>query len=161
MINISGNYLLESPRQRVWPLLFEPDWLMGMIPGCEELVQVAPNEYRGQIRVGLAAVSGVYDTCVLIKEFEQPYACCFEGEVIGPTGTIKGEAIFHLDDTGQSCKLNYTANALITGALAKLNPRFIDGAVQTLLQIGFRKMNQRLRSMTAEIIELNHFDNYT
>ena len=158
MINISGNYLLESPRQRVWPLLFEPEWLMEMIPGCKELVQVAPNEYRGQIRVGIAAVSGVYDTCVLIKEIDPTYSCCFEGEVIGPTGTIKGEAIFRLDNSGQSCKLNYVANMLITGALAKLNPRFIEGTVQTLLQIGFRKMNQRLRSTTAEIKESNHFD---
>lgn len=153
MINISGNYLLESPRQRVWPLLFEPDWLMGMIPGCEELVQVAPNEYRGQIRVGLAAVSGVYDTCVLIKEIELPYICCFEGEVIGSTGTIKGEATFRLEDSGQNCNLTYTAKALISGALAKLNPRFIEGAVQTLMQIGFMKMNQRLRSTTVEITE--------
>lgn len=114
---------------------------------------VSPNEYRGKIRVGIAAVGGEYDTRVLITEIEQPYTCRFDGEVAGPTGTIKGVATFHLEDLGENCNLHYSSEALITGALSKLNPRLVEGSVQTLMHFGLKKLNLRLKSGAIEKAE--------
>jgi carbon monoxide dehydrogenase subunit G len=62
MVEIVGSYKLEASIEEVWPRIFDPQSLIGLIPGCQQLEQVSPNEYRGRIQVGIAAVSGTYDT---------------------------------------------------------------------------------------------------
>jgi kynurenine formamidase/carbon monoxide dehydrogenase subunit G len=145
MIHIAGNYTLEAPREKVWPRIFDPNALMSLIPGCQKLEQVSPGEYRGQIQVGVASVSGVYDTYVRVVRNEPPAHCHFKGEVSGPTGTIQGEASFTLKEVEQKNLVEYQAQALITGALAKLNPRFIEGVVNSLIKLGLASLNRQLQ----------------
>jgi carbon monoxide dehydrogenase subunit G len=120
---------------------------MGLIPGCQQLEQISPDEYHGRIQVGIAAVSGSYDTYVRMVECVPPHCCRFEGEISGATGSIKGEAAFNLKevDEGESL-IEYQAKGMITGALAKLSPRFVEGVAQTLIKLGLAKMNKQLQA---------------
>jgi carbon monoxide dehydrogenase subunit G len=145
MINIKGSYTLAAPREQVWPFIFDPHALMGLIPGCQSIEQVSPDEYRGQVQVGVASVSGIYDTYVKIHSFHPPVTCQFQGEISGPTGLVKGTATFTLKKFGEKCTLDYQAQGLVTGALAKLSPRFIEGLVNTLLKIGLANLNKQVQ----------------
>jgi carbon monoxide dehydrogenase subunit G len=147
MVKIVGSYQLEAPIDKVWPRIFDPQSLMSMIPGCQQLQQVGPDEYRGQIQVGVAAVSGTYDTYVRLLRRDPPHQCCFAGEISGSTGTIKGEVSFTLKEVEQvnSC-IEYEAEGMITGALAKLSPRFVEGVARTLINLGLANLNKQLRT---------------
>jgi carbon monoxide dehydrogenase subunit G len=150
MIKIMGSYQLEAPIDKVWPRIFDPQSLMSLIPGCQQLQQVGPDEYRGQIQVGVAAVSGIYDTYVKVLKHDPPHQCCFEGEVSGSTGTIKGEASFTLKEVEQvNSYIEYEAKGMITGALAKLSPRFVEGIARTLINLGLANLNKQLRAQPA------------
>ncbi len=150
MIKIVGSYQLEAPIDKVWPHIFDPQSLMSLIPGCQQLQQVGPDEYRGQIQVGVAAVSGTYESYVRLLRREPPHQCCFAGEISGSTGTIKGEASFTLKEVqqGNSC-IEYEAEGMITGALAKLSPRFVEGVARTLINLGLANLNKQLRAQPA------------
>ena len=145
MIHIAGSYPLDAPVEQIWPRLFDPASLMSLIPGCQGITQADPDEYRGQVQVGVAAVSGQYDTYVRVVDHEPPHYCRFEGEVSGPTGMIKGQASFLLKEVEPGNLIEYEASALITGALAKLNPRFIEGVVQALIKLGLARLNQQIQ----------------
>lgn len=152
MVKIVGSYKLEAPMGKVWPRIFDPQSLMDLIPGCQQLEQVGPDEYRGQVQVGVAAVSGTYETTVRVVERDPPHRCQFEGEVTGPTGSIKGTASFVLEEVNQgSSFIEYEAEAMITGALAKLNSRFVEGIAQTLVNRGLANLNKQLRDQAASI----------
>ena len=147
MVEIVGTYKLEASRDEVWPRIFDPTSLMSLIPGCQQLEQVGPDEYRGQIQVGIAAVSGIYDSYVRVVESDPPYRCRFEGEVSGGTGAIRGDASFTLKEVDEHNSLiEYHAKGMITGALAKLNPRFVEGGSQTLIKLGLANLNRQLRA---------------
>jgi carbon monoxide dehydrogenase subunit G len=145
MIRIEGNYTLAAPREQVWPLIFDPYSLMALIPGCQRLEQVSPGEYRGQVQVGLASVSGTYATIVKVLESQPPENCKFEGEISGPAGLIKGTATFTLLDSGEKSILKYEAQGLVTGALSKLSPRFVEGVVSSFLKIGLANLNRQVQ----------------
>jgi carbon monoxide dehydrogenase subunit G len=117
---------------------------MTLIPGCQQLEQAGTGLYRGRLQVGIAAVGGTYETLVQLVEQEPPRCCRFAGEVSGPTGSIKGEAAFMLAGAETGCLVEYQAQALITGALAKLSPRLVEGVVQTLIKAGFANLNRQL-----------------
>ena len=146
MINAEGTYSLDAPRERVWPYIFNPNSLMKFIPGCQELEQVGPNEYRGKFRIGFAAISGEYTTVVRILDQAPPEYCALEGEVKGSTGIGKGEASFRLEEVDEKTVIHYRISALITGALATLSSRFIEGAMKTLIQLGLSSLNKQIKA---------------
>jgi len=145
MIKVDGTYSLDAPRELIWPHIFDPNSLMNLIPGCQGLEQISPNEYRGKIRIGFASISGEYTTFVRILDQAPPELCSFEGEVTGPTGIAKGDASFSLEEVDEKTIIRYQTNALITGALASLSPRFIEGAIKTLVQLGLSSLNKQLK----------------
>lgn len=150
MVKIVGSYQLEAPIDKVWPHIFDPQSLMSLIPGCQQLEQIGPDEYRGQIQVGVAAVSGTYESYVRLLRREPPHQCCFAGEISGSTGTVKGEASFTLKEVDQSNScIEYEAEGMITGALAKLSPRFVEGIARTLINLGLANLNKQLRAQPA------------
>lgn len=161
MISVDGTYNLDAPREIVWPNIFNPNTLMKLIPGCQGLEQVSPTEYKGNIRVGFASISGEYNTFVRILDQAPPEHCAFEGEVSGPTGIAKGDASFSLEEVDGKTVISYQTNALITGALSSLNPRFIEGAIKTLVQLGLSSLNKQLKNTakdnSAWIDEDQHF----
>jgi len=143
-MNISGNYTLNASPERVWPLIFDPNSLVTLIPGCQQLEQIAPGEYRGQMRVGIAAVSGKYDTLVKLIEAEAPNHCTFKGQVTGPTGSITGQASFSLQEVEQDTVIEYHTKALITGALGSISPRILESIAKTYLNQGLAELNKNL-----------------
>jgi carbon monoxide dehydrogenase subunit G len=159
MIKIANSYTLDAPRENIWPLIFDPASLMNLIPGCEQIEQVSPLEYRGRIQLRLTALVAAYETYVKLIEYEEPHYCHFEGEVNGPTGSIIGTASFKLKkEVDNQTTIEYEGQAMITGLLANLSPRFIEGVTRTLINQGLARLNtcacatgagKRLQAQTA------------
>lgn len=146
MIKIQGTHTLKATREELWPHLFDPGSLLEMIPGCYQLNRISDTEYKGEMRIGLAGVSGKYSTVVRLKSVKPPEQCSFEGEISGGSGEIKGEASFSLTQTDEGTRIDYLAQGVISGALAALSPRFIEGVVKTLINLGLERLGRRLLS---------------
>jgi len=152
-MKITGNYTLDGSRQDIWPLIHDPISLVGLIPGCEQLDQISPDEYRGQVQLRLPAVSGAYTTYVKLIEVEAPRYCRFEGKVEGPAGSISGTASFKLEPMDAKSILEYEGQAMIIGSLARLDSRFAEGIAQSLIKQGLDKLNAQLQmKQTRNII---------
>ena len=147
MITVRGEYLLHASPISVWPHIFDPASLVRLIPGCQQLEQVSPGEYQGQIRIGIPAVGGTYRTLVKVTEQRQPEYCSFDGEVDGPTGIIKGTVTFALREMpGETTMLEYEGRAMISGALGTLSSRLIENVARTLIKQGLAGFDKELQS---------------
>lgn len=148
-MKVTGSYTLDAPRTDVWPHIFDPAELASLIPGCQRLEQVSPDEYRGQFMVWLSAINGTYETTVRVLEREEPERCRFAGDVTGPTGRVSGTAAFALADSGEQTLLTYEAQGILSGALARMSPRFVEGVAKTLINQGLDKLNRDLQAERA------------
>ena len=45
--------------------------------------------------------------------------------------------------------IEYQAKGMITGALAKLSPRFVEGVSQTLIKLGLANLNRQVRAQAV------------
>jgi len=144
-MKITGSYTLDGSRKNIWPLIHDPISLVSLIPGCEQLDQISPTEYRGQVQLRLPAVAGSYTTYVKLIEDEAPRYCCFEGKVEGPAGSVSGTASFKLESVDAQTLLDYEGQAMIVGPLARLDSRFAEGIVQTLIKQGLAKLNAQVQ----------------
>jgi carbon monoxide dehydrogenase subunit G len=148
-MTIADDYTFDAPAEALWTAIFDTETLKDLIPGCTRLEQTGPDTYHGEIRLGIAAVSGSYEMDVTVAERDAPHHCRMLGEVSGPTGAMKGEASFTLEEADGQTRLAYDGKAVISGALAKMSPRFVEGVAQTLIRHGLGKLGKRVEAAQA------------
>jgi uncharacterized protein len=148
-MKIGGSYTLSAPRDRVWPLLFDAATLLDVIPGCDQIESEGPEVYRGTITLHLPAVSGVYRTAIKILDLREPEFCRLGGEAAGSGGSVKGQATFALREAGGGTVVEYNGDAVISGPLAGMNPRFVEGVAQQLIKQGLGRLDARLAAAMA------------
>ncbi len=144
-MNISGSRTLDAPREAVFAAICDPDTLLAVIPGCSEIEQVGDAEYRGRISVRLPGIVGSYRTVVKLVDADAPTFGRLQGEVVGPLGSIRGDATFRLTGSGGRTTVDYDGQATIDGPLARLDSRFVEGLAGSLINQGLGSLNARLQ----------------
>lgn len=149
-MKITGQTTLDASAKDIWPLIFDPSTLLQLLPGCEQVEQVAPDEYRGRMNLRIPAIAGTYETWVKVLQYEAPKSCQMKGEARGPAGSVNGQASFFLEPDGDQTRIAYQGDAQIAGPLAGMNPRFAEGVAQTLIKQGLSRLPELARERAAE-----------
>ena len=71
-MRVSGNTVLNAPRERVWEALNDPAVLVRTIPGCHRLEAVGDDAYRMTVFAGVASIKGTYEGEVRLTEQVHP-----------------------------------------------------------------------------------------
>lgn len=148
-MKVSGRAVLAAPRDLVFDAICDPRALLEVIPGCEEIEQVAPGEYRGRIAIRLPALVGTYRTVVRLVETDRPSHGSFDGQVDGRAGSISGRASFRLADAGGRTVVDFEGHGVVSGPLAGLDSRFLEGVADSLIQEGLQRLGERLQTARA------------
>jgi len=144
-MKIAGSTLFDVPKEEIWRTVLDPASLLRLIPGCERIEQVGPDEYRGQVVVRLAGVAGTYTTRIRLVERDEPHGCRMEGEAEGAAGSIRGTAAFRLSEQDRQTRLEYEGLGVVGGLLGTLGSRMVEGVVQSMIQQGLARLNEQLR----------------
>ena len=148
-MKIAGQSTLDAAAESIWPLIFDSRTLLELLPGCEQVEQVAPDEYRGRMTLRVPAISGTYETWVKVLKFEAPSFCQIQGEATGSSGSVRGQASFTLQPDDQKTRIEYEGDAQIGGPLAGMNPRFAEGVAQMLIRQGLARLPELAREREA------------
>ena len=133
-MKLAGETTLAAPRERVWRLFNSPERLSRLIPGCENLQTVGPDEYSGTINVGVASVKGVYAGKLKIEDKREPehYRIAVDGK--GKQGFVRGAGTLDLEAPDSSnTVVKYSGDVQVGGALQQVGQRMIDGAAKMML----------------------------
>lgn len=144
---------MHGRREQVWPLIHNPAHLVSLIPGCEQLEETGPAEYRGRMQIPVAAVAGAYTTRVHLQESAEPFTTRFDGEMSGPAGAIRGDAWFRLaegeDET--TSVLTYEGQGMITGPLSRMDGRIAESVGRSLINQGLANLDRRLQTIPQDV----------
>ncbi len=143
-MRIAGAFRFAARRDDVFRAICDPATLMAVIPGCEAIEQVGPDEYCGRITLRLPGFAGSYRTSVRLVDAMPPERAGLEGRVDGTLGSISGRADFSLADTPGVTLLGYVGQAVIQGPLARLDSRFVARFAESLVNQGLQALDHRL-----------------
>jgi carbon monoxide dehydrogenase subunit G len=148
-MKVSGTYILNAPRERVWELLNDPAFLKACLPGCESMEAIGPDQYQAVLTVGIAAVKGKYTGSVTLLEKEPPRRLTMRVEGKGSGGFMQGTGQLELVDDPQGTKVTYQGDVQVGGPIASVGQRLLEGAAKMIVGQFFTAVNAQLAAMAA------------
>jgi len=118
-MDMTGEYRISAPRQRVWEALNDPETLKAAIPGCEELTKLSDHELEARVRAKVGPVSATFTGKVTLNDLNPPASYRIAG------GTL----------------LRYQAKADVGGKLAQIGSRLIQGTAKKMADDFFGKFS--------------------
>jgi uncharacterized protein len=147
-VKMNGQHTLNAPRDKVWAFLMDPEAIAKVMPGCEQLEEIAPDTYQATLKLGIAAIKGIYTGSVKILDKTPPthYRMVIDGS--GTPGFVKGEATINLQEQDGKTVLIYDADTQVGGLIANVGQRMINGVAKLVI-------NQSLKKLDDEIAQLS------
>ncbi|NKB21082.1 MAG: carbon monoxide dehydrogenase [Alphaproteobacteria bacterium] len=144
-MDMTGEYRIPAPREKVWEALNDPEVLKTCIPGCEELNKDSDTELSAKVSTKVGPVSAKFTGKVTLSDINPPegYKITGEGQG-GVAGFAKGGAEVKLEADGNETILTYTATAQVGGKLAQIGSRLIDSTAKKMAGQFFGKFAEEV-----------------
>lgn len=130
-MEITGEYLVPAPQQRVWEALNDPQVLKASIAGCQALEKVSDTEFNAIVTTKVGPVSATFRGNVNLSELDAPNGYTLTGRGQGgAAGFAKMTSRVTLLPQGEQTLLRYTAQAEIGGKLASVGSRLVQSVAK-------------------------------
>ena len=142
-MDMTGEFVIPAPRQKVWEALNDPAVLQQCIPGCETIEKLSDTELQAKVVAKVGPVRAHFGGKVTLSDLDPPNGYTIAGEGSGgAAGFAKGSATVRLVETPGSTDLHYEVKAQIGGKLAQLGARLIDATAKKLAGEFFEKFGE-------------------
>jgi len=132
-MEMTGEFRIPAPRQRVWEGLNDPEVLKQCIPGCQTLEKISDTEFNGRVVASVGPMRATFGGKVTLSDLDPPQSYTISGEGSGGVaGFAKGGAKVNLAEDGAATLLTYAVQAQVGGKLAQVGSRLIDGVARKM-----------------------------
>jgi uncharacterized protein len=144
-MDMTGQYRIPAPRERVWAALNDPATLKASLPGCQSLEKLSDREFAAIVLAKVGPVQAKFNGNVTLSNLNPPESYTISGEGKGgAAGFAKGGADVTLIEEGEVTVLTYTAKADVGGKLAQLGSRLIDGTAKKMADEFFDNFSRQV-----------------
>ena len=147
-MKIAVSSLITAPRDRVFAALVDPAILRRVIPGCETLTEVGPDEYAATLKVGAAGLKGVYNGKAAVRDKQPPDSLTLTFEGKGAPGFVRGSAAITLSSEGEATRVASEADVVVGGLIACVGSRLIEATAKKLGDDFFRQLGHEVGTLT-------------
>src|SRR5712691_217981 len=128
----------EGPRA-VWSALLDENKLRQAIPGCERLERVGQNAFKADVMLGVGPVKGKFEAEVGLFDLDEPHSAVLKGNLSGSLGAGSGVGHLTLAPDGEGCQIEYRYQIHLSGRVAMIGGRMLEGAARHLIGEFFRR----------------------
>ena len=139
-MEMTGEFRIPAPRQRVWEGLNDPEILKSSIPGCQTIEKLSDTEFTAKVLAQVGPVKANFAGKVTLADLNPPQSYTIAGEGTGGVaGFAKGSAKVNLDDDAGATVLHYAVQAHVGGKLAQIGSRLIDSVARRMAENFFTR----------------------
>jgi len=142
-LTAQGKVELEATPEAIFAVLMNPDALAKVVPGCHALETIGPNQYRADVTVGVGMIKARFEAKIGLSDIDAPRRLRLAGAGISPLGSAKGEGFVELEPTAKGTLLAYDYEAQVSGKVAAVGARMLEGAAQVVLRQLFESLGRQ------------------
>ncbi len=145
-----GSTSVHASPSAIWAILLDPEHLKTIVPGCKRLERVGENDYRGDVEMGVGLIKGLFTADVRLFDLDPPHSLRLEGGASGALGSSRGEAVVRLVPQDDGTRLDYRYGVDLSGKVAAVGGRMIEGAARVIIGEVFRRLARRAEPGSGE-----------
>lgn len=138
-----GTVELAATPEALFAVLLDPAALAKVVPGCHALEQVGDNHYRADITVGVGLIKARYEAEIVLSDLEPPNRLRLAGAGLSSLGSARGAGVVELQPHGTGTRLIYDYEAEVSGKVAAVGGRMLEGAAKVILRQLFESLGRQ------------------
>jgi len=137
-----GEVVLAATPEAVFRVLLDPAALAKVIPGCNALEPNGEHRYRADVTVGVGMIKARYSAEVALSELDPPRSLRLAGSGLSSVGSARGSGLVTLEPQGGGTLLRYDYAADVSGKVAAVGSRMLEGAAKIVLNQLFEQLGR-------------------
>ena len=146
-LDIGGNETIPTSVDALWVALNDPAVLTRCVPGCKSMTEIAPDNYKVDMQLRVAAVGGSFEGEIQLSDKQAPKSCSIRVSGAGTLGHGNGTARFDIEPDGEgTSRLVYKGTGEIGGLVAGVGQRILASVSKHLIGRFFVALRKEFES---------------
>jgi carbon monoxide dehydrogenase subunit G len=142
-MRLSESHPLPVPQSDAWAALNDLHVLRHALPGCQTLLEIAPDEFVAEMAIPLGLATPHCTVYVHRRDIQAPHACTLHFETRTPGAGGSGSAALRLTPAGDgTTMLQVDLAVAVDGLVAQLSAPLIDIAARQMAALFFERLRE-------------------
>ncbi len=132
-MHFEGNLDIKAPMQKVFQFVLDPNKVAECAPGFKSMDILAPDHFKPTLAVGIGAVKATFTLDVTLEDVHEPDHAAMRGRGSAGGSAVDMKAAMSLSALSETeTRMNWVADVNISGTLASVGSRLIEGTAHRL-----------------------------
>jgi carbon monoxide dehydrogenase subunit G len=146
-MKFAGTVAIAAPRDKVWAFVTDPNQVGQCGPGVETIEVIDETHFKATAKVGIGFISARFVVNMEMAEQEPPDRAVIKAHGQAPGSAVDATAAMTLSDGADGgTTMDWSADVTISGSLASLGARLIEGTANKMIGQTFDCMKSKLEA---------------
>jgi carbon monoxide dehydrogenase subunit G len=146
-MHFDGSVPIKASREKVWAFVIDPEQVGPCGPGVETIEVVDATHFKATAKVGIGFISARFNVSMEFAEQVPPDRALIKAHGQAPGSAVDATAAMSLSDgDGGGTRMDWNADVTISGSLASLGARLIEGTANKMIGQTFDCMKEKLEA---------------
>ncbi|HEV8280366.1 MAG TPA: carbon monoxide dehydrogenase subunit G [Candidatus Limnocylindrales bacterium] len=148
-MHFEGTVQIAAPRDRVWAFVMDPNQVGQCGPGVESIEVVDETHFKAAAKVGIGFISARFVVNMEFVDVTAPDAASIRAHGQAPGSAVDATAQMRLSDgEAGGTTMDWSADVAISGTLASVGARLIEGTANKMIGQTFDCIKSKLEGRT-------------
>jgi carbon monoxide dehydrogenase subunit G len=146
-MRFEGSVPIKASRDAVWAFVIDPDQVGQCGPGVESIEVVDATHFKATAKIGIGFINARFNVNMEFAELEAPDRALIKAHGQAPGSAVDATAEMHLSDgDGGTTVMDWNADVNLSGTLASVGARLIEGTANKMIAQTFDCMRAKLEA---------------
>ena len=146
-MHFEGSVPIKASRDKVWAFVIDPEQVGQCGPGVESIEVIDASHFKATAKVGIGFISARFVVNMEFAELDAPDKAVIKAHGQAPGSAVDANASMNLSDDGSGgTVMDWVADVNLSGTLASVGARLIDGTANKMIGQTFDCMKTKLET---------------
>ncbi|MGH2504760.1 MAG: SRPBCC family protein [Ktedonobacterales bacterium] len=146
-MHFTGTQQIKAPVAKVWAFVLDPNKVAECAPGFKTMEILGPDHFKPTLAVGIGAVKATFTLDVQLEDVREPDHAAMRGRGAAAGSAVDMVAAMDLKPLSEAeTQMDWTADVNVSGTLASVGARLMEGTAQRLTARFFDCFRQKLEA---------------
>ena len=149
-MHFEGSVPIKASREKVWAFVIDPEQVGQCGPGVESIEVIDATHFKATAKVGIGFISARFNVNMEFAELDAPDRAVIKAHGQAPGSAVDANASMNLSDDGDGgTVMDWVADVNLSGTLASVGARLIEGTANKMIGQTFDCMRSKLEAPRA------------